>query len=107
MSFFFIYSQVKINLFKVQFALSCIYREPGWRSRYGNRLLAGRPMGLRSSPSRIKHSLFTPSSRPALGSTQLPIQWIPGYFSPGVKRPGRETDHSSLASAEVKKVWIY
>jgi hypothetical protein len=26
---------------------------------------------------------------------------------PGVKRPGRETDHSHPASAEVKKMWIY
>jgi hypothetical protein len=23
-----------------------------------------------------------------------PIQWVPGAFSPGVKRPGREGDHS-------------
>jgi hypothetical protein len=26
---------------------------------------------------------------------------------PGVKRPGREPDHSPPASAEVKKMWIY
>jgi hypothetical protein len=30
-----------------------------------------------------------------------------GGFSPGVKRPGREADHSPLASAEVKNTWIY
>jgi hypothetical protein len=29
-----------------------------------------------------------------------------GPFSPGVKRPGREADHSSLISVEVK-MWIY
>jgi hypothetical protein len=46
-------------------------------------------------------------SRPALGSTQPPIQWVPGALSPGTKRPGREADHSSPASAEVKKMWIY
>jgi hypothetical protein len=28
-------------------------------------------------------------------------------LSPGVKRPERETDHSSPISAEVKKTWIY
>jgi hypothetical protein len=39
-------------------------------------------------------------SRPALGSTQ-PIKWVPG-----VKRQGREADHSPV-SAEVKKIWIY
>jgi hypothetical protein len=26
---------------------------------------------------------------------------------PGLKRPGREADHSPPASAEVKKMWIY
>jgi hypothetical protein len=34
-------------------------------------------------------------SRPALGSTQPPVQWVPGVLSPGVKaRPGRDADHS-------------
>jgi hypothetical protein len=49
--------------------------------------------------------LFT-SSTPDLGFTQ-PIQWVPGALSPGVKRPGREADHSPPASVEVKKMWIY
>jgi hypothetical protein len=30
-----------------------------------------------------------------------------GGFSPRVKRPGREADHSPSASAEVKKMWIH
>jgi hypothetical protein len=30
-----------------------------------------------------------------------------GALSLGVKRPGREADHSPPASAEVKKMWIY
>jgi hypothetical protein len=51
--------------------------------------------------------MFSKSSRPALGSTQPPIQWVPGVFSSGVKRPGCEADHSLPASAEVKKMWIY
>jgi hypothetical protein len=29
---------------------------------------------------------------------QPPIQWAPGDLSPGVKRPGRETDHWSYTS---------
>jgi hypothetical protein len=39
----------------------------------------------------------------ALGPTQPPIQWVPGALSLGVKRPGREADHSPPSSAEVKE----
>jgi len=35
--------------------------------------------------------------------TQPPIQWVPGALSPGVKRPGRETDHSPPSSTVVKE----
>jgi hypothetical protein len=31
------------------------------------------------------------------------IQWVPGALSLGVKRPGREADHSPPSSAEVKE----
>jgi hypothetical protein len=47
------------------------------------------------------------SVQPALGPIQPPIQWVSGVLLPGIKRPGRETDHSPPASAEVKKTWIY
>jgi hypothetical protein len=33
-------------------------------------------------------------SKAALGSTQPPIQWVPEALTPGIKLPGRETDHS-------------
>jgi hypothetical protein len=46
-------------------------------------------------------------SRPALGPIRPPIEWVPEALSPGVKRPGREADHSPPTSAEVKKTWIY
>jgi hypothetical protein len=59
------------------------------------------------SPGRVKNFLFSTWSKPALGPTQPPIQWVPGALSPGVKRQGREADHSPPASAEVKKTWIY
>jgi hypothetical protein len=51
--------------------------------------------------------LFTTASRTALGPTQPPIQWVPGAISlgGGVKRLGRETDHSPPSSAEVKNEW--
>jgi hypothetical protein len=38
----------------------------------------------------------------ALGPTQPPIQWVPGALSPGIRRPGSETDPSAPASAVVK-----
>jgi len=38
---------------------------------------------------------------------QHPIQSVPGVFSPAVKRPGREGDHSPPSSAGVKKAWSY
>ena len=44
---------------------------------------------------------FPHPSKPALGPTEPPVQWVPG-LSPGVKRPGRVADHPPL-SAEVMK----
>jgi hypothetical protein len=46
--------------------------------------------------------LFTTAFRTALGPIQLPIQWVAGALSLGVKRPGREADHSPPSIAEVK-----
>jgi hypothetical protein len=42
-----------------------------------------------------------------LRPTQPPIQCVSGALYPGVKRPGREADHSPPTSAEVKKTQIY
>jgi hypothetical protein len=52
---------------------------------------------------------FPHTSRPALGPTQPPIQWVPG-LSWVVKLPGRGADHPSPSSAEVKervKLYFY
>jgi hypothetical protein len=51
------------------------------------------------SPGRVKNFHLSISSRPALGPTQPLIPWVPGAYSPGIERPGREADHSSPASA--------
>jgi hypothetical protein len=59
------------------------------------------------SPGRVKNFLFSTLVRLAQGSTQPPIQCVLGTLSPGVKRLGREADHSPPASAEVQKMWIY
>jgi hypothetical protein len=72
----------------------------GIATNYG---LDDRGVGIRVP---VGSRIFSTSSRPALGSAQ-PIQWVPGALSLGVKRPGREADHSSPASEEVKKMWIY
>jgi hypothetical protein len=69
--------------------------------------LSYHPRGRSSSPSRDTIFLLFTSSRPVLGPTQTPIQWVPGFLSPGVKRPGCEADHSPPTSAVVKKTWIY
>jgi hypothetical protein len=47
--------------------------------------------------------LFTTASRTGLEPTQPPIQWLQGALSLGVKRAGREADHSPPYSAEVKE----
>jgi hypothetical protein len=47
--------------------------------------------------------LFTTASRPALGLTQPPIQWVPEDLSLGVKWPKCEADHSPPSGAEVKE----
>jgi hypothetical protein len=49
---------------------------------------------------RQKVEIFSSPRRP--DRLWGPIQWVPG-----VKRPGRETDHSLPTSAEVKNTWIY
>jgi hypothetical protein len=70
----------------------------------GTRLLAGRS----GFDSRRGLGIFLiTASRPALGPTQPPIQWVPGTISPGVVRLGREAHHSSSPNAEVKNAWHY
>jgi hypothetical protein len=51
--------------------------------------------------------LFTTVSRTALGPTQPPVQCVPGAVSLGIKRPGREVDHSPPSIVEVKNAWSY
>jgi hypothetical protein len=70
-------------------------------------LRAGRLRGRISSSGRVKKFIFSKSSRPALGSTQLFIQWVPEALSPEVKQLKREDDHSPPSSTEVKIMWIY
>jgi hypothetical protein len=52
----------------------------------------------------VGSKIFSSSRRPdrLWVSTQPPIQWVSG-----VKRPGREADHSLPTAAEVRKTWVY
>jgi hypothetical protein len=70
--------------------------------QYSVWLRTGRP----GFDPRQRQRIFplTCASRPALGPTQPPVQWVPGGSFPGGKgRPGRDADHSPPSSAEVKK----
>jgi len=51
------------------------------------------------NPERINNFVsFLGNSRPNLGPTQPPIQWVSGFFS----EVGREFGHSPLCSAKVR-----
>jgi hypothetical protein len=53
-------------------------------------------------------TIFSSPRRPDRpGVHPASYQWVLGALFPGEKRQGREAEHSSPASAEVKKMWIY
>jgi hypothetical protein len=58
--------------------------------------------GRGSIPGRGKVFLISIASRPALESTQPPIQWVPESLSSKLKWLGREADHSPPSSSDVR-----
>ena len=48
------------------------------------------------------YCLLPSEYRPAVGSTQFPIQWVPGSLYLRVKWPRFESDHSSPSNAKPK-----
>jgi hypothetical protein len=74
-------------------------------SRYSAWLRDGRP-GF-NFRRELRIFLFATASRPALGPTTSPIQWVLGALSLGVKQPRREADNSPPSSAKVKNAWSY
>jgi hypothetical protein len=47
---------------------------------------------------------FPHPSRPSLGPTQPPMQWLPG-LSRGVQRPERRVDHPPHLESRLNKKW--
>jgi hypothetical protein len=72
--------------------------------RHSAGLRAGRS-GFSGSISGEGWEFFSSASRTALEPTEPPVQWVPGALFLGVRRPGREADHSPPSSAEVKE-WV-
>ena len=48
--------------------------------------------------------IFPQTSGKRLGTTDYPVQWVPGLLTRRVNWPGGEADHSSLSSVEVKEM---
>ena len=71
---------------------------PGLLSRYSNSPRAG----LSGDRISLEGRDFPHPSRPALGPTQPPTQWVPGC-SWGIKWQGRGVDHLPAPNAEVKE----
>jgi len=60
-----------------------------------------------SIPDRGMDFFSAIASRLTLGIIQPRLQWVPRTLFPEVRRPGRETDHASPSSVDVKNSWCY
>jgi hypothetical protein len=67
----------------------------------GDRTAQSAQRGVRF-PAGVRDFLFCQASRPTLDHTQPHIRRAVGAISLGVKRPGREADHSPPLSSKVK-----
>jgi hypothetical protein len=68
--------------------------------------LAGQ-LGCDSWQGKGKNIFLATTSRPALGPTHPPIQWVAGPPSTGVKWPQHEVDNPTPSNAEVKNAWSF
>jgi len=46
--------------------------------------------------------IFPQASGKRLGTTESPVQWVPGLLTRGTNCPGGEADHFSVSSVQVK-----
>jgi hypothetical protein len=83
-------------LFTAYYKVYNIYTSNKSRGDSVRTVSTGRTTGFDSRQWQRRDSFsFTTASRPVLGPTQPPIQWIRGALSPEVKRPRREAGHYS------------
>jgi hypothetical protein len=78
------------------FLLSSSGRESSFR------IATGYGLDGQGSSSVRGEGLSSTAFTPALKPTQPPTQWLPGTYSPRAKRLGRDGDHSTPSSREVK-----
>jgi hypothetical protein len=52
-------------------------------------------------------SHFSKVSRAALSPKQPHSRWVKPLHSPGIKRPGRESEHPPLSGTEIVDDWSY
>jgi hypothetical protein len=80
--------------------ISCapFHWERGYRGRGSDWLQSGRPRSRSSGSRAIKNFHFSVSSRPSLGPTESPTQWVRGVLSLGVNWPEPEAYHTSWFS---------
>jgi hypothetical protein len=66
-------------------------------------------MTVRGSNSGMgkKMFLFSKPAKTDPGAQPPVVQWVPGFFPNGAKRPDREVEHSPPSRAEVKNTWRY
>jgi hypothetical protein len=78
-----------------------------WGAGIAQRYRAGLRAGWSGVRVPVGAGNCCPHHRVQTGSGSPPIQWVPGALSLGVKRAGREADHSPPSSAEVKNAWSH
>jgi hypothetical protein len=91
-----------LDIFLVAYFSFC-YRFVSWVAQYSVWLRAGRLGDRGSIPGRGERIFLLASvSRPALGSTWPPVQWVLGVLSPGLKCGRCVTLTTPSTSAEVE-----
>jgi hypothetical protein len=90
----------------IEILILITYQLGSWGSSVSiaTRIWAGQP---EFDSSRARDFLLATVSILTLGPTQLPIQWVPGALSPGVKWLRCVVDHSPPYCAKAKGMCSY